>query len=363
MLILFFAAAALLLYILQRLYKGKWQQGLTARLRFASSYVYEGDSSALYEVIENRKRLPVFILEVGFRIGRGIRFEKDDNTSVSDHVYKRDIYSLAGYERITRTIDLTGVHRGHYPVSDVSMSAFSLFHTRRYLTEIPQNADIYVYARRTPLSGIIPVLDSLLGEQESSRKFLEDPFAFASIRDYTLQDPMKNINWKASARAGELMVNTYASTSMVRLMILLDVEDSGIWKHQDLVEDGIRVAATMAQKYIAAGRDVGIAVNTKERRVIMPAKGNQVRQETERMLTADFEKEETVPVEELFREVPDDVMPVIITKNAGPETPGRISACFGKGRRVLLIVPHDRREVPEISRLDAVQVILREAVM
>ena len=363
MIILFFAAAALLLYILQRVYKEKWQQGLSARLRFASSYVYEGDSSSLYEVIENRKRLPVFILEVGFRIGRGVRFVKDDNTSVSDHVYKRDIYSLAGYERITRTIALTGVHRGHYPVSDVSMSAFSLFHTKRYLIGIPQDADIYVYAKRTPLSGIVPVLDSLLGEQESSRRFLEDPFAFASIRDYTLQDPMKNINWKASARAGELMVNTYASTAMVRLMILLDVEDSGIWKHQDLVEDGIRVAATMAQKYLAAGRDVGIAVNTKQRRVIAPAKGSRVRQETERMLTADFEKEDTIPVAGLFGEVPDDVMPVIISKNAGPETPAAVAAHFGRGRRVLLIVPHDRGEAPSVSRAEGVQVVLREAVL
>ena len=51
----------------------------------------------------------------------------------------------------------------------------------------------------------------MLGEQESRRKYLEDPFAFASIRDYTMQDPMKNINWKASAKTGDLMVNTFTS--------------------------------------------------------------------------------------------------------------------------------------------------------
>ncbi len=362
MILIFFAAAALLLYILQAAYKRSWPKELSAELSFDGGYIYEDDESAMYEVIENRKRLPVFLLEVGFKIGRGISFIDTENTNVSDYVYKRDIYALGGYERITRTIRLVGKGRGYFPVSDVSLSAFSLFHTKRYLCQAGQDAAIYVYAKRTALGRIVPALDSILGEEESRRKFLEDPFAFSSIRDYTISDPMKSINWKASARSGELMVNTYASTMTARLMVLLDIEDSGIWKRQELVEDSIRVAATLLQRYLAAGREAGLAVNAQGTEVIMPGKGGALRHRAERLLTADFEKERPIPVQELFRHVPEDVIPVVISKNADRELVLSLTGAFGSERRVLLVVPHGKDEKPVLPAGGGIETVFREVL-
>ena len=75
---------------------------------------------------------------------------------------------------------------------------------------------------------------------------LEDPFAFAAIRDYTPDDPMKTINWKASARTGSLMVNTFTSTVSSGVRVFLDVRmDPEQAYGEDLREDAVALAASL----------------------------------------------------------------------------------------------------------------------
>ena len=65
----------------------------------------------------------------------------------------------------------------------------------------------------------------------TSRQFLyEDPFEFRGIRDYTITDPMNKINWKASARSGNLMVNLHDSHCFSRGNFILNLEDPLLWK-------------------------------------------------------------------------------------------------------------------------------------
>ena len=46
----------------------------------------------LTEVITNRKKLPLPVLEVGFHTRKELVFRDTENTNVSDYVYKRDIF-------------------------------------------------------------------------------------------------------------------------------------------------------------------------------------------------------------------------------------------------------------------------------
>jgi hypothetical protein len=62
----------------------------------------------------------------------------------------------------------------------------------------------------------------------ASRKFIEDPFFPVGIREYRPGDPMRSINFKASARSfhggrAQLMCNDYDSSRTVDSMIFLDL--------------------------------------------------------------------------------------------------------------------------------------------
>ena len=343
----------LMMVVYRVIYRRLWEKDLTVDLSFGQSYVYAGEGAQLKEKIENHKRMPVSPLEVRFRVKRGIQFQDTDNTSVSDYVYKRDIYALLGRQRITRTLQMECEKRGLYAIEDVSMVTYSLLHEDTYRKSIETDAQIYVYAKRTNVDDVLRAGENLMGAQESDKKYLEDPFAFASIRDYTMQDPMKNINWKASAKTGDLMVNTFTSMKNEKMMIYLDVEDSGILKKEHLIEEGISVAATLFQKLMSKGMEVGIAMNLREDDkntfFYLPlSRSRSNRMLLEQTLAADW-KENAVTDFEKVLEVPfKDAVPVIISKNITPQRIQNAESLMGKNFKGIWVVPYETGEAPSV---------------
>lgn len=61
----------LLAFLLQRIiYEKNWKKRLDVTLKFQDSWIYEGEKSALKEVVKNDKLLPIPALEVGIAMSR-----------------------------------------------------------------------------------------------------------------------------------------------------------------------------------------------------------------------------------------------------------------------------------------------------
>ena len=78
------------------LYGKGWMKNLHCKLWFAQEYVYAGGQAQIIEQIENHKRMPVPVLEIAFRIDKGVVFTQMENAMVSDYLYKRDVFFSAG---------------------------------------------------------------------------------------------------------------------------------------------------------------------------------------------------------------------------------------------------------------------------
>ena len=258
LLVILLVAAALLLF--REIYERQWSHGVEVRLNVEEPFVYAGETAHFTEIVANRGRIPLPEIEVRFRFPQGPVFQDAENVILSDHLYKRDVFALRPMEQITRRYILTCPRRGCYPVSDLTVRAKSFWHGRNY--EISQNtaAQLNVYAAWTDVSGILAHCDAILGSLESRRRTFEDPFAWASIRAYTPQDPMRSVNWKASARTGELMVNTYASVQAAQFCIFLDVVEERIISEDDLLELGINAAASLSRRLIGRRQESGLYV-------------------------------------------------------------------------------------------------------
>jgi hypothetical protein len=72
---------------------------------------------------------------------------------------------------------------------------------------------------------------------------------------------MNRINWKASARTGELMVNQFDSTTDYSVTIFLDLEDPYILKYEPLTEESVRIAASLAAYLISQRMQVRVVSN------------------------------------------------------------------------------------------------------
>ena len=355
-------------------YKYQWAKDVTVKLWFEADAVYAGQETKLYEVIENRKRMPVPVLEVGFHTRRELDFADVENTNVSDYLYKRDVFSVLGRQKITREIPVKCTKRGRYLASDADITTHTLLYRKHYSKAVGIQAEIYVYPRMTDVTEIVTVCERMLGTIQCARRLYEDPFAFRTIRDYTTDDPMKTINWKASAKTGSLMVNTFDSVRSQKVMLFLDVEDTGILKYEDLVEESIALAATMMRRLMRQNIEVGFALNKKDSEVFLPANNRGNRIVLERLL-AEYDKEDGAEdfgqlVRRLFsdrfaiRPLAEDTLLVFVTKNLNGSLLKCIRECVG-AYQTLVVVPAYRGEggfsgdAAQKSR-DNIQVLVKE---
>jgi len=89
---------------------------------------------------------------------------------------------------------------------------------------------------------------------------------FYSMRKYVPGDDPKRINWKASARQNELIVNETEAERITDVMVVLDTDVTIFEEAEDeLLERGIRAAASMASLLLRQGNRVGLILQGGER--------------------------------------------------------------------------------------------------
>lgn len=375
-----FLGFILLLFLWNLFFAHTWNKKVVVSFAFLQQFVYAGEQAQMTECVENGKKLPLPVLEVAFHIDKGLSFLDCENTNVSDYTYKRDIFALLGKQRITRKLTLHCMKRGYYSIKEADLTTFTLLHERRYSAAYPAQAEIYVYARRTDVSDILSACERLMGNVQCAKRLFEDPFAFASIREYTITDPMKAINWKASAKTGALMVNTWESTLTEKVMIYLDMEDRGILKQESLIEESVSIAASLTQRMTGRGMEVGICVNAADRNpadarkeeagssaghiFIPPAGGRRQLALIERMLAKCRADAQVQPFGVLLQEMTetseiDDAVMIFISKNAA-ENMTAIDTYVGKERHAVWVIPYCKSGGCEIAGKENIHLVKRE---
>lgn len=247
---------------LQRIFYQKlWLRHLTAQVRFAQDHITEGEQGELKEVLINKKRMPLPMLKVKFRADRHLIFQDMKGSRTTDQFYRNDIFRVGGGEKVTRTLTFTGGRRGYYTIDHVSLVSSDLFFTAQLTAEQSLQTSIYVYPRPYDSSEFQRTLTWLNGEVLARRHLLEDPFEYRGIREYQPYDQMRNINWKASAKTGGLMVNQKNYTALKSVRIFFNVQDDNILKKEESVEMSLRIAVGLCAAFLRQGIQVSCQGN------------------------------------------------------------------------------------------------------
>jgi uncharacterized protein (DUF58 family) len=89
---------------------------------------------------------------------------------------------------------------------------------------------------------------------------------FYSMREYIPGDDPKRINWKASARYNELIVNETEAERVTDVMVVLDTNISFFGQTElELFERGVQAAASLARLFLSQGNRVGLVLQGGER--------------------------------------------------------------------------------------------------
>lgn len=253
-----------ILYYSYRMYFGRnWSDNLSATLSFGSNIV-EGNDTELKEVISNRKWLGIPFLEVRFQVGKGLEVENGQNVTVSDRTNITDIFSLKKYEKITRTLPVHGQKRGYYEVLSTSLVGYDMIGGVEHYTLRDQNTSLYVFPKTLSSDRFDVSFSKMLGDIVTRRFLQEDVFTFRGIRDYTTQDTVSSINWKATAASGDFKVNLHDPTSSQEIVLILNVEDPSVLYDSDLIEDSIRLIMSLTSFFISKQIPVRLISNGKD---------------------------------------------------------------------------------------------------
>lgn len=353
-------AIAAIIYVLQNiLYRKLWDRELKADIYFSRPYVECGERAKLFEVISNEKRLPLPIIHVKFSAPRSFVFDDAVNASVTDLYYRNDIFSVMGGQRITRTLEFKTEKRGYYVIENINLTAKNLFMTGTFAKTIHPLAGFYVFPQKYNHVKFNVLMKHIMGDIETRLHIVEDPYTFRGIRQYSSQDTMSRINWKASAKTGNLMVNMYNQTSYCKVKIMLNLDTNIMFKADYIKELSIELASSAAKKLIDKAMPVMLITNgtdisgqeldvysagASESHLITIDKqlacisGNLNVEHFIQLVDAELKKNE------------DDTAYIIISSYHKSNLMERLDKMKARGMNVNMIVPYYDSFVPDVSR-------------
>lgn len=263
---------------------------LTYQRSFTPNAVNEGDTVTMIETIRNEKLLPLPWIRIEAGISAHLVFGSPSVTKGRVHAegrisgmsasdlqntvqsgtrqYHRSIFSLGPYSTVTRRHKVTCLHRGYYQIPSVAVTTGDLLGlAKSHSHDIQTDSLVVVYPTTIPLSDILNNKNSFTGDIVVRRWIVDDPFMIRGVRTYTGSEPYNRINWKATAKTGELQVHDFDYTADIRLMIVVNIDVSanqwGAVVDEARAERAISLAASVAQYAIENGIETGFSTNAR----------------------------------------------------------------------------------------------------
>ncbi|HZT97436.1 MAG TPA: DUF58 domain-containing protein, partial [Chloroflexota bacterium] len=257
-----------------------WHRLILADLRyehvFQDSHIFPGEETTITWSITNDKPIPISWLRWqeavplrlygGFHSANGIAIDDLETKPLWDGSSEGidEVTSLGGFETLLKTCRIQALRRGFYrfgPTTWVGSDPLGLF---RSTLEMERRQGFAVYPRLFSLQDIGVPAQALLGDIRRRESFMEDPSWFRGGREYRSGDPLKTIDWNATARTQAVKVKTFDPTVHAKFMILVNLHaferiSEGVIT--DYMEDVISTAASIAQWALDQGFEVGLHSN------------------------------------------------------------------------------------------------------
>ena len=243
--------------------------GIRYERRLSQRTAFQGDRIELVETLKNPR--PVFVpwLRVESRISPFLRFGKQENLDVTGERYHRSVFSLAPFQQVRRRHQVTLKRRGVYDVGTVALTAGDLLSVSSAGTDMRFDCKVTVYPRIMDDEELVQALPYArnVGDMIVETRRMQDPFLVSGIRPYEAGDAPRDIHWAATARTGQMQVKVHDFTADTRLMVILNGQlRPDQWSNvmdyeEDVLEEGISLAATLICKVLRSGAAAGFATN------------------------------------------------------------------------------------------------------
>ena len=231
-----------------------------------SERAFVGDSVEYSVTLVNDKVVPLIWVDIhdnfppeldlpGATVrGTGIEIDREHRITTS----------LLPYQQVTWKYNLRCLARGYHRIGPVRLRSGDIFGFTAAENRFSGVDHILVYPRIIDLKELIMPSEHPLGDVGNRRPLYQDPSRFFGLRDYLPQDPMKHIDWKASAKRSQLQSKVFEPVVSLNVLIALNATTSEFaWQgsNRRLFERAVTVAASVASHCAESGYEFGLISN------------------------------------------------------------------------------------------------------
>ena len=250
--------------ILSRLLTGNWVAHVKADRRCDQLTIEEGETVSIFLNLQNEGNLPVSWLLVEDLLPPSARVTRAPSLTMTGR--NVEVIKLGRGKTENLVYQVKANRRGYYQIGPLVLETGDLFGLHRRYRVASEPNYLLVLPKTITLEGYDIASRRPIGEVVMTHRLFEDPTRIAGVRDYQPGDPLARINWRATARTGQLQSKIYEPSSVAGATILVDFDVRSFDKKHEPYrsELSITAAASIANALFQMGQQVGIVSNGRD---------------------------------------------------------------------------------------------------
>ncbi len=165
---------------------------------------------------------------------------------------------LHGDEERPISLRLQPVRWGLYDVGEVEVRARDVLRLVVWERRFQHSARLKAYPKEEAVRRILAPVETQAFTGSEVARTKGDGIEYADIRDYVPGDRLRSINWRASARKDDLVVNERHPERNTDVVLFVDSFVDVRRGDRSTLDDAVRAAATLATRYLDRRDRVGL---------------------------------------------------------------------------------------------------------
>lgn len=251
------------LFIAESISQKKFSK-LTVKRKVYPEKISIGDEFNIELTVENKNKSYIPYVIVKELIPENIIYKGENSETKKGESWHVSRFSMEKLQKRVRTYSLTSTKRGAYNIKNFTVTLGDTLGVNLDTKEDYNFVELIVYPKIKNINTFIFDTTNFQGDNSVRRWIHKDPMYIKGIREYSVDDRMKDIHWKSSLKANKLMVKDYDYTASEQLTMIISCQyGEFFWRdvNQELTERAIDIAVSLGAKASKEGFEVGIWSN------------------------------------------------------------------------------------------------------
>ncbi len=221
--------------------------------REAPGLMKEGQQRRVRLTVTNRGLRRRYFFTVGDELPEGLE-------AVGEGAGRALIPSLGAEEEFSIDYTLRANRRGVYRIGPARLEHADLIGMFNFRRQLGEADELVVHPTPTRMPNVWLSVASLRAPQRPRRRFRGEGIELYGTRPFVPGDDLRRVDWKSTARRGQLIVREYERAEATDATVIMDLQGAVHYGEGDdaTIERAVKLAASITAQMLERGSSVGL---------------------------------------------------------------------------------------------------------